>query len=174
MISGEHAVIRTADPDDAYALRCLYDASRPRFAMLDRRREMLAPTTADLREVLARKEEAGEALYSIEDKCGSIQGFCTLRGGRKQPRFSELVLMLFSDEAYDSAVAEEVVEHLVWRAFVEEKMIKLIAHCVDYETGLRGLLIRKGFVSDGRQREVLFTQGHWHDIETLSLFPQTG
>jgi hypothetical protein len=52
MIKGAHSVIRSADPDDAGALKSVYDSQGPRSSLLDQRRELNAPTRDELREVM--------------------------------------------------------------------------------------------------------------------------
>lgn len=170
MITASHAVIRTTDPDDAYQLIRLYDPSRPRATFLDRIREPVLPTLDELREGLARKDKEAGALYAVEQKQGEIRGLCGIRGIQDEARYAELIIVLLSDEDYESALAEDVFAFLIKKAFDENKLNKVTAHCLDTEGALRRLLISKGFASNGFQRQVLYSQGKWHDLETLTLF----
>lgn len=170
MITGEHSVIRLAEPDDAYELKRLYDPRRPFSAMLDRRREIGQPSVDELREGLARPEKRAGALYAIEDKQGVIRGFCSVRGASPELRYAEMVLPLFDDEDYTSSLADEAFQFLYNGAFVEKRLNKVVAHCLECEAAYRGLLVRHGFASNGIQRQVLWTQGRWFDLETLTLF----
>ncbi len=169
MITGEHSVIRMAEPDDAYELRRLYDPERPRSALLDRRREIMLPSVDELREGLARPEKSG-VLYAVEDKTGGIRGFCSLRGASAELRYGEIILPLFEDADYREALAQEVLAYLCRLAFRDRRMNKVLAHCLGDETEWRALLAERGFRSNGVQRQVLWTLGRWHDIETLTLF----
>ncbi len=170
MITGEHAVIRTAEADDAYELKRLYDPFRPSSSMLDRARDMTIPTLDELRELLTRKDKQAGALYTVENKRGEIRGLCGIRGIHQDARYGELLLTLFSDEDFESPLADEVFDFLYERAFQEKRLNKMSAHCLEDEHALRNFLLRKGFQSNGVQRDVLFTRGEWLDLESLTLF----
>jgi RimJ/RimL family protein N-acetyltransferase len=107
---------------------------------------------------------------TVEDLEGNIRGFCTLRGADQELAYGELVLMLFDEPDYDSPLADEVFEFLRKSAFQQKKLNKVVTYCLDGETAYRSLLIRKGFQSDGVQREIVFALGRWHNLESLSLF----
>lgn len=169
MITGEFSVIRMAEADDAYELKRLYD-SRPRSALLDRRREVPSATADELRESLARHDRFGGVLYAVEDKEGVVRGFCTLRGIQVEMSYAEISLTLFDDEDYDTPLAEEVFTHLHRMAFDNKRLNKVISHCLDTEPGYRRLLERRGFKSNGVQREILWARGRWHSMESMTLF----
>lgn len=170
MITGEHSVIRMAEPDDAYELKRLYDSPRPRSALLDRRREMSGMSVEEIREGLTRHERFGGFLYAVEDKEGLVRGFCTLRGVQVEMAYGEVVVILFEDEDYDSSLADEAYDYLHHNAFDIKRLNKVISHCLDSEEAYRRLLVRRGFKSNGMQREVVWAQGRWHGIEMLTLF----
>jgi RimJ/RimL family protein N-acetyltransferase len=170
MITGEHTIIRTAEGDDAYALKRLYDSPLPRAAFLDRRREISYPSVDELREGMGRPEKMGGALYVVEDRTGLIRGFCALRSAGPELGYGEVILPLFEEEDYADPLAEEALEYLVRLAFLERRMNKLLAHCLDSETAWRALLERHGFKSNGVQRDVLWTRGRYFDLETLTRF----
>ncbi len=171
MIFGEDCVIRAAEPDDAAALKKLYKPSKPRAATLDRRREPYQPTIDEIRELLANKDVKllGE-YYVVEDRTGEIRGFCSLRSGRQDVFFGEMLFMFIDDGDLDTGMAAEAFAFIKNKAFMERRVNKIVVHCLDCESALRAFLIRHGFESDGVAREVLFTHGHWFDNETLSLF----
>ncbi len=173
MIYGEHALIRTADPDDANAFQGLYDPSFPRAALLNRIREPIFPTLDDARALFKQKPEAGGSFYAIEDREGHVRGFCALRTTQelRDTAFLSEVIALFSDESdYDSEMASEVFAWLRQTAFGERRLNKLIAHAVASEAAFIAWLKNLGFESNGVQREVLFTGGQWHNMETFTLF----
>lgn len=170
MITGEHSVIRMAEPDDAYELKRLYESERPRSALLDRRREIPQVTVDELREGLVRHERFGGVLYAIEDKEGGVRGFGTLRGVQVEMSYSEVNLTLFEDADYATPLADEAMAFLKRTAFDVKRLNKIISHCLDCEPGYRELLIRQGFKSNGVQREMMWSQGRWHNLETLTLF----
>jgi RimJ/RimL family protein N-acetyltransferase len=172
MITGENSVIRMAEPDDAYELKRLYDSPQPRSALLDRRREIPNMSVDDVREALSRPERFGGFLYAVEDKEGIIRGFCTLRGVQVDMAYGEIVLMFYEDDDYDTSLAEEAYAYLHRNAFDIKRLNKVISHCLDSEVGYRRLLIRKGFESNGVQREVLWSQGRWHNMEMLTRFKE--
>jgi RimJ/RimL family protein N-acetyltransferase len=159
-----------AEADDAFELRRLYDSSKPRSAVLDRRREITYPTVDELREGLARPDKPGGPLYAIEDRTGSIHGFCALRGASPELAYGEIILPLFEEADYETPLADEALGYLCRMAFAEKRLNKVISHCLDDETGYRTLLARRGFESNGIQREVVWAGGRYRDLETLSLF----
>ena len=172
MIVHEHSVIRTADPDDAAGLVGLYSPHYPRALFLDHRRDLQAPSLTEVREALRRKEAKMGLFFVVEDKEGCIRGFCSMRNPNPETLFSE-ILFGFSDmEDYARPIASEVMGFLKHRAFVERRLRKLVAQCLENETAYRELLIREGFESNGVQREVLYTLGRYHDLETLTLYPK--
>lgn len=170
MIQGTYTYIRTTDPDDAPALYGLYDMRRPRAALLDMRREPLMPTRDELREMLGRKEAARGAFFTIEDRTGAIIGFCGVRGASLEARFAEATLMMCRESDCATPEADEALAFLRSRGFEWLRLHKLVAHCLDRESELRGALMRHGFVSEGVQREVLYAAGRRHNLEVLSLF----
>lgn len=171
MIFGEHCVIRAAEPNDAPALKRVYHPGKPRAATLDRRREPILPTTDELRELLGNKDVKllGE-YYAVEDATGEIRGFCCLRAGRQDVFFGEMLLMFIEDADLGTGMAGETFAFLKHKAFMERRLNKIVAQCLDTETDLRVFLVQQGFQSDGVAREVLYTLGRWFDNETLSLF----
>lgn len=173
MIRGDYAVIRVAEPDDAHELIRVYDPARPRSSLLDRRREIITPTADELRELLAQKDKLGGRLYTVEDVDGFVRGSCALRTAEPEMAYAEIALVLFNDEDYRTSLAHEVFDFLLDKAFTERKLNKVIAQCLKTEAAYRDFLVERGFDSDGVQRDVLFTLGRWHDMETLSLFRKT-
>ncbi|MDQ1257364.1 MAG: hypothetical protein QG656_1968, partial [Candidatus Hydrogenedentes bacterium] len=162
------------EQDDAPALKRLYDPARPRPALLDRKRESIAPTLDEVRELLNLKEAKFGAFYAIEDRRGEVCGFCVLRGAHPEVRYAEFVVMLFGDDDYATPLADDVFAHLLRQAFTQLQLNKVIAQVLDWETAYRQALVRHGFVSDGVQRDVVFAQGRWFHLETLSLFNPAG
>lgn len=170
MIAAQHSFIRTADPDDAAALEGLYRHGIPRAALLDRRRELLLPNFDELRELLATKEAQSGIFYAVEDDTGCIRGFCSLRSALQEVSYAECVVLFAKDADYETPLAEDAFAFLTDRAFAKLRLNKLIAQCLDCETAYRAFLGARGFSSDGVQRDVLYTAGRWHALESLSLF----
>ncbi|HRI87124.1 MAG TPA: GNAT family protein [Candidatus Hydrogenedentes bacterium] len=170
MISGKYTIIRSAEPDDAYAMWRLYDPSRPRSFLLGPSREVMIPTQDEMREMLARRDVIQGSFFAIEDRAGEVLGCCVLRGAKAESDFAEVVVALTDESSYDSPVADEVYEFLKKLGFVDKKLNKLVAHCLCNETGYRAFLVRHGFTSDGIQREMVYTKGRYFDLESLSLF----
>lgn len=170
MITAAHCVIRTSEQDDAMALKRLYDTSRPRAALLDRKRELLIPTLDELRELLSKKEAKSGVFYSVEDRCGAIRGFCSLRATHPEVSYAEFVVMLLEDADYAGGLGDEVFDFLTGRAFKQMKLNKVVAQSLDSERAYRVFLARHGFESEGVQRDAFFTQGGWRNLETLTLF----
>ena len=170
MIVGQNGVIRTAEYDDAAGLKRLYVPGRPRAALLDRKRELPVATLDELAEMLSRKDVQQGAFYAVEDPRGALRGFCSLRGTHPEVSYADFIVMFFDDEDYAAPLAGDVFGFLIGRAFVQMKLNKVMAQCLESETACRDFLAGRGFESEGVQRDVLFTAGRWHDLETLSLF----
>ncbi len=169
MITGAHAVIRTAEPDDAGALLRLYDPEFPRCALLDPRREPIYPTFDELREVMSKSEMGQPFMHAVEDKKGAIRGFCSLRALALEVRYGEIVMLMQEEADYSGAFSEEVFEFLLKRAFQQFGLNKVIANVLDNECAFSDSLLNAGFRSSGKQREVVYTLGRWHDVETFTL-----
>jgi len=170
MITGASAVIRTAEPDDGAFLKAYYDPETPRSCLMDQRRELVVPTVDEIREVLAKKEEGRSVFYAVEDLEGRVCGFCSLRGHSQEVGYSEFIVILMDDADFSAPLATEVCAFLVRKAFFEMRLNKVLTHALGCEKAYRDYLLRHGFQSDGVQREVVFTQGRWHDLECLTLF----
>lgn len=170
MIRGEHTIIRAAESDDAATLRVVYDMARPRSCVLDHRRELVVPTLDELREAMNQKEMGRSAFSAVEDLSGAIRGFCSLRGLSPELSYSEYIVMFLDEADYAGPLADEVHEHLSRLAFQRLRLNKVITHCLECESAYREFLLAHGFGSDGRQRDVVFSQGRYHDLEALSLF----
>lgn len=151
------------------ALYQLYMQGGNRAGLLDVRREPLLPTRDDLRDLLTRKEIADGTFYTVEDRVGRIVGFCSLRGHNSESGFIEYILE-FSDMAhYATPMAGEAHAFLLERAFTRLRVRKVVAHAVSGEQALTTFLRSVGFSSAGIQRDVVFSQGGWHHLETLVL-----
>ncbi|MCP4639973.1 MAG: GNAT family N-acetyltransferase [bacterium] len=174
MIVGEHAVIRTADVDDAPLLWRLYDTRRPRSFLLGPAREILIPSRDELQEILSRKDKLAGTFFVVENREGEIQGCCTLRGAMRGAFYNEVTLSLVHEADYATPLADEVMEFLKHMGFMERKLLKIVSHCLDRETEYRAFLVRHGFESDGVQRDMVYTLGRYYNLESLSLFREDG
>tara|TARA_R110001592_G_scaffold169516_4_gene406081 strand:+ start:2165 stop:2710 length:546 start_codon:yes stop_codon:yes gene_type:complete len=169
MIRGEHSFIRGTEQDDVEALFGLYAPGVLRAGLLDARREPLLVTRDDLRDLLTRKEIADGSFYTVESKTGAIVGFCSIRGLNTDARFAEYGIQFTDTDCYGADLAREVHDFLLDRAFKRLGLRKVIAHALTEETAMVEFLRGKGFMSAGVQREILFSQGTWHHLETLVL-----
>lgn len=168
MISGEHTFIRGTELDDVPALSVLYRAGILRAGLLDARREPVLPTRDELRELISRKEIADGGYYTVEDRSGTVQGFCSLRGVNSEARYAEFSLVLLDPEAYATPIAAEAAAFLFDRAFARGALRKVVAYCLEGEVELAAFLRTQGFESAGFQRDVVYAGGRWHALEALS------
>ena len=166
VITGKHTFIRGAEYDDVPALAGLYQPGIPRAGLLDARREPVMPSVDDLRELLGRKEIAEGAFYTVEDTDGRIRGFSTLRGMNPEARHCEFSLLFLEPESYGEPLADEVAAVMLERSFQRFGLRKVVSYCLAHERDFANLLVRHGFVSAGRQRDVLYAGGRWHDLDT--------
>jgi RimJ/RimL family protein N-acetyltransferase len=168
VITGEHTFIRGTEQDDVPALSALYRADTLRAGLLDGRREPVLPTRDELRELLSRKEIADGGYYTVEDKSGTIQGFCSLRGMNSEARYAEFSLVLLDPAYYARPLAAEAATFLFDRAFTRSGLRKVVAYCLEGETELAAFLRNQGFESAGVQRDVVYAGGRWHALEALA------
>ena len=168
MITGEHTFIRGTELDDVPTLSVLYRAGTLRAGLLDGRREPVLPTRDELRELLSRKEIADGGYYTVEDRSGTVQGFCSLRGMNSEARYAEFSLVLLDPADYASPLASEVATFLYDRAFTRSGLRKVVAYCLEGEIELAAFLHAQGFESAGIQRDAVYAGGRWHALEALS------
>ena len=164
--------MRTAEPEDAPVFGALYSQRQPRSFLLDMRREIQMPTVDEIREVLSRKDprQGASMMLVIEDKTGGIGGFTSLRPAPPEISYAELTFSMIDEADYTSPMAEEAFNYQIRLSFVERKLRKMIAQCLDNERGYRDMLLRLGFESCGLQRDVIFAAGVYHGLETFCLF----
>jgi len=167
VIAGQHTFIRGTELDDVPAFSRLYQAGTLRAGLLDARREPILPTRDELRELLSRKEIADGGFYTVEDRGGEIQGFCSLRGVNSEARYAEFSLVLLDPALYATPLADEAAGFLYERAFVRAGLNKVVAYCLDGEAELSRFLGAQGFESAGVQRDVVYAEGRWHALEAL-------
>lgn len=170
MIKKKYAIIRNAERFDAKELLRFY-LHKPAFAcLLDTKREPLLPNLSELEELLQHKDTA-QSFYVVENKAGDIRGFIVLKGINPEVLFGEIML-LFDNEIYEkeNALIEEALEFIETRAFVQLHLRKLMTTCLEEEQYLRPFLQNHSYQCEGCMREVLFTCGKWHNLETWAKF----
>ena len=174
MITGDHTVIRASESDDAESLWALYDPKRPRAFLLGPTQEILIPTVEELRTLLSRREAIQQgAFYIVEDLTGAVVGCIVLRAAMGDSPYAELVVALASEDAYATPVGDEIIAFVQRQAFTVKRRNKITTHCLGTEKAYRTYLVSHGFTSDGLQEQIIYTQGRYHDMETLTLFPET-
>ena len=169
MILGTHSRLRFSEPEDARFYRDLYVEGGPKAALLDVRREFGLPTLQEIRDLLKKSEAARAYLFTVEDVEGNLRGWCGLRGLNVEGAYCELFLVFNAQEDYTTPLARETLAVLLYRAFKQLGLRKVLATCLDSEPLLRACLLDHGFRSCGVQREAVFGGGAWHDLDTLSL-----
>ena len=102
----------------------------------------------------------------------SCEAFASLQGINHEIGGCDMHLLTLDPEDIDSPLASEAFQFLRKRAFTQNKLAKISVRCLDTETTLRHFCVNQGFQSEGVQKEVFFSQGRWHDLETLTLFAQ--
>ena len=169
MIIGSYSVIRSAGPDDAEAFRAAFE-SGPVGALLDQLRESFVPTATEVREMLSSTRNAFGAVNAVEDPQGRVRGFCALNGSPLDANIAQFALIFFDPDDFAAPIAEEVGLYLRDEAFGRKRFHKVMAQCLDHERAQRDFLLRNGFVSDGLQREILYSGGRWYNLESFTLF----
>jgi RimJ/RimL family protein N-acetyltransferase len=134
----------------------------------------MIPTIDELREMLGRRDIVQGAFFAIEDKTGEVCGCCVFRGAKTESEYAEMVVAFGDDAYYALPMAEEVFQFLLRTALIEKKLNKLQAHCLSTEVSYRQFLEQRGFVSDGIQRDMVYTKGRYFDLESLTLFRDEG
>ena len=174
MITTDEAYVRSTDPDDASTLIQLYAWDKPCCALLDKRREPLLPTVDELREILASPEAVKGAFHTLEDGTGQIRGFCCLRGLSQELSFCDISVLPLEVGHLSFPCLEAGMQFVMARAFEHYGVQKAMTHILSHESELRAFYERHGFQSAGVQREALFTQGRYHDIEALVCWNPAG
>lgn len=170
MIVGEHSIIRGAGVDDAPFFHRLYLQPEPVSALLDQRREWWRPTSDELAELFAgNRGDLTRDLNVVEDKEGRVLGFAGIRTNARDPHFGNYVMMLLDTSYYDTPHIREVTTYLKRTAFRDKMLRKVMSHTLDHENAHREYLLQNGFESNGVQREVLYTGGNWHNLQSFSL-----
>lgn len=170
MIRGEHAYIRTTEPDDASAFYALYRDSGLRASLLDPRREPLRPTASECAEMIGSRQAAQGSFFTVEDLTGEILGFVNLRGLNQETPFCELGMLLLDPDSYRHPAAGEAFAFAADRVFARYRLLKMMALALDREEALKEFLAAHGFQSSGVQRDVLYAEGRYHAMETSVLF----
>jgi RimJ/RimL family protein N-acetyltransferase len=171
MITGKASRIRAADPDDADAFHAFYASDRRHAALLDMRREPVLPTRDEVSVMLAHPDaQKSGALYVVEDMTGLVRGFCGLRGASSESSSAEMLLLFDESTLYAGAMADDVFTFLCDRAFARFRLVKMLAQCLHTEGELRAFYVAHGFHCEGVQRDVLWSRGQWHALETWALF----
>ena len=168
MITNEHTRIRTTEPDDAPAFAAIYAETLPRAATLDARREPIRPSPAEVRDMLGRPEAKQNPLYTLEDHEGVIRGFVGIRGVHPEASFAEAAILLGDPDDYAGPIATEAAHFIDDRAFARMHLRKVLTHGLTEETALRAFYLAHGYSSCGVQRQVIYTAGRWHDLETFT------
>ncbi len=170
MIKTSCSVIRNADRFDAKELFKFYMHTPPFACLLDTKREPIIPNLSELEELLQHKDTS-HSFYTVENKEGNVCGFVVLKGINSEALFGEIML-LFGDEMYDGeeVVIEEALKFIESRAFQQLHLRKLITTSLDEETRLRQFLINHNYHCEGMMREVLYSGGKWHNLETWAKF----
>jgi RimJ/RimL family protein N-acetyltransferase len=164
-------ILRATDPDDAPYLHRLYAPGQIRAALLDNRREPIYPTLDELQEILIRRESiVSQYLYTVLTPRGEVLGFALLRGIQWETQVAEAALLLLEDAYYTYPEAVEAANFLKRSACERLHLRQMLAVCLDTEAALRKFYLEQGFHSLGVQREVLYTKGGWHHLETFGFW----
>jgi RimJ/RimL family protein N-acetyltransferase len=171
MIECGHVIIRSAEYDDAESLWGLYTPGLPRTFQLGPNLELRHPTIDELRMLLEDPEQKLGDFFVVEDLEGNVLGCAVMRSATGDSPYAEALFAFFDEANYGGPAADETFEFVKRQAFAIKKRLKLVAHCLDTEPAYRAFLVRHGYQSDGVQRGVIYARGQYHDLESLSLFP---
>jgi hypothetical protein len=92
-----------------------------------------------------------------------------LRGSNPEGQFSEFVVIFLDEATFSTPIADEVFDFLARLAFQRMRNHKVVTHCLDAEVEYRKFLMGHGFASAGVQRDVVYSQGRWFNLEALTL-----
>jgi RimJ/RimL family protein N-acetyltransferase len=80
------------------------------------------------------------------------------------------LLALIDPEEYQTPLAADLLAFIANLAFVERRWRKLLCQVLDTEKEYCDFLEAQGLELSGVQRQIVFTQGAYHDLYTYSLF----
>ncbi len=172
MITCDHIIIRSAEYDDAEGLWGLYNPGKPRTFQLGPNMELRTPTIDELKPLLEDPERKLGEFYIVEDLEGVVLGCTVMRSAAGDSPYAEAMFAFFDESLYTTPEADEAFAFVRDQAFKIKKRRKLMAHCLDTEPAYRDFLLRLGYTSNGIQRELIYSGGRYHDLESLSLFPE--
>lgn len=164
------SVIRAIEQKDAEILYKFYNSDNIFGSLLDQKREPLNPTLSELDELLQNKD-VRNSFYIVESREGSIVGVVGLKGINPEVLFGELIL-LFEDNAYETnlPIINEALDYIEDKAFSRLHLRKVLSLCLDSETYLIDFLKGREYNFEGELREVLYTKGKWHNLQTWAKY----
>lgn len=172
MITTEHCIIRTAETDDAATLCAAFDPDHPLAFFVGGGRELNRPSVDEIcAAILESQKRVNENLYVFEDTMGVIRAFGAVRSSGREEAFGEFSYAPVDRGDYSGALVDVAYDFIFRLGFERLHLNKLMAHCIlPCEVGLRQSLADHGFVSTGIQRQVVYTQGKYYDLEALQIF----
>ncbi|MCX8063689.1 MAG: GNAT family N-acetyltransferase [Candidatus Hydrogenedentes bacterium] len=170
MIVKEYSVIRTVEYKDVDCLYKFYNGDKVYGSLLDQKREPVYPTLSELEELLQNKDVVN-SFYVVEDKDSNKIGLVGLKGINQEVLFGE-VIILFDDGIFKSSlpIVSEALDFIEEKAFRRMHLKKVLSLCLDSETSLMEFLSSRSYKFEGELREVLYTKGKWHNLQTWAKY----
>lgn len=170
LLSDEQLSLREVEPEDlAQFARWWND---PHWAVLQQR--IIKPRPAQpIQEMFAHwsenKPHSGEAGFSIfERHTGMLIGHTTLFGGALPHRAAELAIMLDSEQV-SRGYGTRAIKLMLGYGFAEMGLNRIGLKVAAFNTRAIRTYEKAGFILEGREREIYFHQGRFHDQLVFSV-----
>lgn len=170
LLCDEQVDLREVEPEDLAQLAQWWND--PRWAVLQQRIIKPRPSQSVM-EMLAswsvNKPHSGDAGFSIFDcQDGRLIGHITLSGGSLPHRAAELAIMLGGDQV-NRGYGTRAIGLMLKYGFAEMGLNRIGLRVAAYNTRAVHAYEKAGFILEGREREIYFHQGRFHDQLIFSV-----
>ncbi|WP_404289756.1 GNAT family N-acetyltransferase [Glutamicibacter arilaitensis] len=170
LLQDEQVCLREVEPEDLVQLAAWWND--PQWAVLQQRIVKPRPALSVMEMMAAWSENnpnSGAAGFSIFEKLhGNLIGHATLSGGALPHRAAELAIML-GGEHVNRGFGTRAVRLMNGYGFNEMGLNRIGLKVAAYNTRALRAYEKAGFSLEGREREVYFHQGQFHDQLVLSI-----
>ncbi|PCC27988.1 hypothetical protein CIK76_14070 [Glutamicibacter sp. BW80] len=170
LLQDERVCLREVEPEDLAQLAAWWND--PQWAVLQQRIAKPRPSqrVMDMLAVWSEnKPNSGDAGFSIFEKPqGNLIGHATLAGGALPHRAAEFAIML-GGEHVDRGYGTRAVRLMTGYGFNEMGLNRIGLKVAAFNTRALRAYEKAGFSLEGREREVYFHQGKFHDQLIMGL-----
>lgn len=169
MIAGEHVILRAFERDDAE--RCYRWMNDPNIVRTLKTRYPIAFQSEAEWIERAMTASATERHFAIERKDDRTHiGNASIHDIDWVSRTGWFGLFIGEPAAWNRGFGGDAIATLVRFAFEEMNLVKLRINVFGYNERARHVLLRQGFVEEGKLARDFYREGTYHDIVIFSAF----